>query len=285
MRQDNPNGIKARRAQFAALCESGMSREAIAGEMCVSIDTVREHARNRGIPLPHSEYAVVRAPKPPSPEKPPSAASVTSTPWTEERIERLEKLWAQELSTSQIATRLGGVTRNGVIGKVHRLGLSRYKMPAAQRREQQKKAKAVEAEKVRAEERRRVQEMAEKAREREEAERLAAAQTAEPIAAVPPGDSEPAAIVQALSARISPERPAPTIKGVSIFDLNLSTCRWPLGKRYEVAERFCGEPPLPGRPYCRCHCKLAFQSVRPWRDAAKAVDTLPKKPQFAEFLR
>ena len=44
--------------------------------------------------------------------------------WTEERVELLKKLWAEGLSASQIASRLGGVTRNAVIGKVHRLGLS-----------------------------------------------------------------------------------------------------------------------------------------------------------------
>ncbi|MGB6229459.1 MAG: GcrA family cell cycle regulator, partial [Litorimonas sp.] len=44
--------------------------------------------------------------------------------WTEDRVETLSKLWADGLSASQIAKQLGGVTRNAVIGKVHRLGLS-----------------------------------------------------------------------------------------------------------------------------------------------------------------
>ena len=44
--------------------------------------------------------------------------------WTDDRVELLKKLWAEGLSASQIANRLGGVTRNAVIGKVHRLGLS-----------------------------------------------------------------------------------------------------------------------------------------------------------------
>ena len=44
--------------------------------------------------------------------------------WNDERVELLKKLWAEGLSASQIAGRLGGVTRNAVIGKVHRLGLS-----------------------------------------------------------------------------------------------------------------------------------------------------------------
>ncbi|MGB8621908.1 MAG: GcrA family cell cycle regulator, partial [Paracoccaceae bacterium] len=44
--------------------------------------------------------------------------------WTEERVETLKKMWTEGQSASQIAKELGGVTRNAVIGKVHRLGLS-----------------------------------------------------------------------------------------------------------------------------------------------------------------
>jgi GcrA cell cycle regulator len=44
--------------------------------------------------------------------------------WTDERVELLKKLWADGLSASRIAAELGGVSRNSVIGKVHRLGLS-----------------------------------------------------------------------------------------------------------------------------------------------------------------
>ena len=52
--------------------------------------------------------------------------------WTDERVESLKKLWGEGLSASQIAAELGGITRNAVIGKVHRLGLSgRAKSPSA----------------------------------------------------------------------------------------------------------------------------------------------------------
>ena len=50
--------------------------------------------------------------------------------WTDERVEMLKKLWADGLSASQIARKMGGVTRNAVIGKVHRLGLSGRATPA-----------------------------------------------------------------------------------------------------------------------------------------------------------
>lgn len=50
--------------------------------------------------------------------------------WTDERVEQLKKLWSEGLSASQIAKQLGGVTRNAVIGKVHRLGLSGRATPS-----------------------------------------------------------------------------------------------------------------------------------------------------------
>ena len=51
--------------------------------------------------------------------------------WTDERVELLKRLWSEGLSASQIAAQIGGVTRNAVIGKVHRLGLSgRAKAPS-----------------------------------------------------------------------------------------------------------------------------------------------------------
>ena len=50
--------------------------------------------------------------------------------WTEDRVEMLKQLWTDGLSASQIARKMGGVTRNAVIGKVHRLGLSGRATPA-----------------------------------------------------------------------------------------------------------------------------------------------------------
>src|ERR1700760_4682481 len=54
--------------------------------------------------------------------------------WTDERVETLKKLWLDGLSASQIAKQLGGVTRNAVIGKVHRLGLSGRATPSQPQR-------------------------------------------------------------------------------------------------------------------------------------------------------
>ena len=62
--------------------------------------------------------------------------------WTDERVETLKKMWGEGQSASQIAKELGGVTRNAVIGKVHRLGLSnRQARPAAAAKQRQRKSR------------------------------------------------------------------------------------------------------------------------------------------------
>jgi len=53
-----------------------------------------------------------------------------NVPWSDDRITTLSKLWQDGLSASQIAKQLGGVTRNAVIGKIHRLGLSGRATPS-----------------------------------------------------------------------------------------------------------------------------------------------------------
>src|SRR5213083_2484524 len=59
-------------------------------------------------------------------------SAMTVLTWTDDRVEQLKKLWEAGLSASQIAAELGNVTRNAVIGKVHRLGLSgRAKSPSS----------------------------------------------------------------------------------------------------------------------------------------------------------
>src|SRR5882672_9173664 len=49
--------------------------------------------------------------------------------WTDERIERLKSLWTKGMTASHIADELGGVSRNAVIGKAHRLGLQSRPSP------------------------------------------------------------------------------------------------------------------------------------------------------------
>ena len=59
---------------------------------------------------------------------------MTQANWSEDRVEQLKTLWTEGLSASQIARALGGVTRNAVIGKVHRLGLAGRASPSRSER-------------------------------------------------------------------------------------------------------------------------------------------------------
>src|SRR6202000_1913359 len=60
----------------------------------------------------------------------PGRPQMTQLNWTDDRVEQLKNLWTEGLSASQIARALGGVTRNAVIGKVHRLGLAGRASPS-----------------------------------------------------------------------------------------------------------------------------------------------------------
>src|SRR5690349_15254165 len=70
--------------------------------------------------------------------------------WTDERIERLKKMWHDGATASQIADELGGVSRNAVIGKAHRLGLEQRPSPvkAGEEKEAKKAAPAAAAPKA-----------------------------------------------------------------------------------------------------------------------------------------
>ena len=68
--------------------------------------------------------------------------------WTEERIERLKAMWTKGATASQIAEELGGVSRNAVIGKAHRLGLESRPSPVKAGEEKEKKAKPAPAPKA-----------------------------------------------------------------------------------------------------------------------------------------
>lgn len=168
--------------------------------------------------------------------------------WTEERVERLKKLWSDGLSASQIAGELGSVTRNAVIGKVHRLGLSgRAKSPAAA-------GSAPRATPVR-----------KAAPTRSPSHPMAA-----PAAAAHVGMTRGA---NALAAQYTPEVqetvaqvPAlsedvvvPFSERVSIMDLREYMCRWPMGDPTTPEFRFCGGRSQTGMPYCSHHARIAYQ--------------------------
>ena len=148
--------------------------------------------------------------------------------WTDERVELLKKLWADGLSASQIAAELGGITRNAVIGKVHRLGLSgRAKSPSSSAprvRKPRSHMLRVSRPSMRGN------------------SALALAYELEPI-------QEPELIDNII----------PIGQRRTLLELTEATCRWPIGDPASPEFFFCGGNPLTGLPYCAYHSRVAYQ--------------------------
>ncbi len=203
--------------------------------------------------------------------------------WTDQRIDQLKALWDKGLTASQIADELGGVSRNAVIGKAHRLGLKSRPSPVKSN-DPDKKAAPKKAAPAPA----KAPAAAAPARLRP------SAPAAEPIApvrtddnaleapvsrasAMPrivsigpggfmrqgPGDQQ-APIPPAPPRRLVPAKPSPEMADkTSLLDLNERICRWPLGHPGEADFHFCGVPVNPGFPYCVEHCGRAYQAQLP----------------------
>lgn len=154
--------------------------------------------------------------------------------WTDERIETLRELWAAGLSCSQIAYRLGGVSRNAVIGKVHRLGLS---------------GRTTLQRKVR---------VGQTPRQRRHTQKMKAFFR---------GDSVLSPLRQAMIANEPLPTPAPDdIARISFLDLDETHCKWIPGDPRAIKSsepQFCGldRVEIAGSrlPYCLMHAKRAFR--------------------------
>ncbi|KUJ73327.1 GcrA cell cycle regulator [Ruegeria marisrubri] len=186
--------------------------------------------------------------------------------WTDERVELLKKMWGEGQSASQIAKELGGVTRNAVIGKVHRLGLSNRATGSAPAKAEAKE-KPAPAPKA---------ETKPKPAPKTEPARPAPAPAAEakPAAPVrrqiiPAGQPLPP---QPSANEISPEALAKVnevekkAKKLSLMELTERTCKWPVGDPATEDFWFCGLPVEQGKPYCEAHVGVAFQPMSARRD-------------------
>jgi len=191
--------------------------------------------------------------------------------WTDERVELLKKMWGEGQSASQIAKELGGVTRNAVIGKVHRLGLSNRTAATGKPAAAEAPAKPAPkpADPTPAPAPPSEAEMAESAPE--PAEAAAAPSNVTPLrkAIVPAGQPLPP---QPSANEISPEALAKVsevekhAKRISLMDLTERTCKWPIGDPATDDFYFCGLPVQSGKPYCDAHVGVAFQPMSSRRD-------------------
>src|SRR5437867_6659038 len=150
--------------------------------------------------------------------------------WTDERVEALKKLWTDGLSASQIAAELGGITRNAVIGKVHRLGLSgRAKSPSSG---------APRPRKARAH--------------------------SHMLRVSRPAMRGNTALAQAYEYDTDPEpelldNVIPIGQRRTLLELTEDTCRWPIGDPGSADFFFCGGQTVTGLPYCGHHGRIAYQ--------------------------
>ncbi|AJE45568.1 GcrA family cell cycle regulator [Celeribacter indicus] len=193
--------------------------------------------------------------------------------WTDERVELLKKMWGEGQSASQIAKELGGVTRNAVIGKVHRLGLSnRAGATGAPAAKPAAAPKAKPVPKPKPEVRARTARPAavdmpeDIAEEAEAAPKAAAPARRQIIPAgqpLPPQPSTNEIPAEALAKVSEIEKKA---KRISVMELTERTCKWPVGDPATEDFWFCGLPSQPGKPYCEAHVGVAFQPMSTRRD-------------------
>src|SRR6202035_2592695 len=157
-------------------------------------------------------------------------SAMTVLTWSDDRVEQLKKLWEAGLSASQIAAELGNVTRNAVIGKVHRLGLSgRAKSPSSAAPRPRKARPAQQMMRV-----------------------------SRPVSR---GNT---ALAHAFEVELEPDPIAydnvvPMSQRLSLLGLNEATCHWPVGDPSSPDFFFCGGKALQSLPYCAHHSRIAYQ--------------------------
>lgn len=156
--------------------------------------------------------------------------------WNDERVATLRKLWAEGLSASQIAKQLGGVTRNAVIGKVHRLGLAGRATPS---------------------------------RPAKRPVRPARPRVISPTAPrLRPASNMPAVVIPELEPLRFDDG-----KAATVLTLNESMCKYPIGDPTDASFAFCGRSAACG-PYCQDHARLTYQPSQSKRRRTSEPDEL-----------
>jgi len=163
--------------------------------------------------------------------------------WTDEQVATLTKLWVDGLSASQIAKQLGGVSRNAVIGKVHRLGLAGRAAPS------------------------------QPARPAFKAPRLPS--RAAPLAPRPvaPIKAPPAPALAAPTRTVDREEPG----AATVLTVGPHMCKWPIGDPLSDSFTFCARRAPDGRPYCGDHAQKAYQPRRPPRRKSPHDTPAPRR--------
>lgn len=172
--------------------------------------------------------------------------------WTDERVEKLKKLWSEGLSASQIAAQLGGVSRNAVIGKVHRLNLpGRAKAGGNSATARTPKRPAV----------------APRAPNYPSRVPTRSIATRQQGATLLKEEVETDAVEQ-VKFRPASNVVVPLSRHLGLTELTDRTCKWPVGDPLKEDFHFCGCESPDSSPYCGYHAKLAYQPVHERRKTA-----------------
>jgi len=211
--------------------------------------------------------------------------------WTDERIATLTKMWEGGATASQIADELGGVSRNAVIGKAHRLGLKSRPSPVKANEPKPAPARPKEVE-ARPAPKPKAPALRDEDEPEDERPSSAGGIPSQPVpnpasdrprvVSVGPGGflrqgpgDQQAPIPPAPPRRLVPAKPSPEMADkTSLLELNERVCRWPMGHPGEADFHFCGEKVNPGFPYCVEHCGRAYQAQLP-RGARRPPPPLP----------
>lgn len=176
--------------------------------------------------------------------------------WTDERINTLKKMWGAGKSASEIAEKLGGVTRNAVIGKAHRLGLSGRPSPI--KKVAPKKAASPASAPAKKPVAPKAAPAPKKAPARTKAPSAAPAKMAPAMRTPANMPGKPPEIVQL--AALANASSQPDGKIISILELSERTCRWPVGDPKDTVFGYCGASVYAPHPYCAEHVAIAFQA-------------------------
>ena len=196
--------------------------------------------------------------------------------WTEERVKKLTLLWKSGNSASKIAVELGeGVSRNAVIGKIHRLGLSERGSGLSPKRT--KKSSEDQSDNILTADKSPIDlkldpnlEQSAKRKGKKRGRKPSIKKlinnenTSDSISKIndnflsESGELESEVDQVTLANMIKIEKNA---KKLSLLELTEKTCKWPIGDPATDTFWFCGHESEPGKPYCKTHISIAFQPI------------------------
>ena len=191
--------------------------------------------------------------------------------WSEERVEVLKKMWLEGKSASEIAKELGDITRNAVIGKVHRLGLSNREIKSVKGDTDSTELKKVQKKRGRPRKNQTLVDGQKSLKDTKRGKLNLSMGITNRKAEKKEASKENSETTEVDSMGVVSDLSEETLKSlidieskskkISLMDLTERTCKWPIGDPATDAFWFCGHEAEPGKPYCKTHISIAFQPM------------------------